>query len=40
MADETISHEVLVKRLRRIEGQVRGIQKMIESGRNCENRRL
>lgn len=37
MADENISQEVLIKRLRRIEGQVRGIQKMIESGRDCES---
>ncbi|MBA7702640.1 hypothetical protein ES703_111409 [subsurface metagenome] len=37
MAEETISTETLVKRLRRIEGQVRGIQNMIENGRNCES---
>ena len=37
MAGETISQEVLVKRLKRIEGQVRGIEKMIESGRDCES---
>ncbi len=26
----------LIQRLRRIEGQIRGLQRMIESGRNCE----
>ena len=37
MAKETISQEVLLRRLRRIEGQIRGIQKMIENGRDCES---
>jgi len=37
MAEETISQEVLLKRLKRIEGQVRGIEKMIASGRDCES---
>ena len=37
MAEERISHEVLLKRLKRIEGQVRGIQKMIASDRDCES---
>jgi DNA-binding FrmR family transcriptional regulator len=37
MADEEISKGVLLKRLKRIEGQIRGIQKMIESGRDCES---
>jgi len=37
MAEETVSVESLVKRLKRIEGQVRGIQKMIEQGRDCES---
>ena len=37
MADEAISKEVLLKRLRRAEGQIRGIQKMIESQRDCES---
>lgn len=37
MAEEVISVEMLVKRLKRIEGQVRGVQKMIESGRDCES---
>lgn len=37
MSEETISQEVLINRLRRIEGQVRGIQRMIESGRDCES---
>jgi DNA-binding FrmR family transcriptional regulator len=37
MADEAISKEVLLRRLKRIEGQIRGIQKMIGSGRDCES---
>jgi DNA-binding FrmR family transcriptional regulator len=37
MAKEPVSREVLIKRLKRIEGQVRGIQKMIESERDCES---
>ena len=37
MASEEISKEVLLKRLRRVEGQIRGIQKMIESDRECES---
>jgi DNA-binding FrmR family transcriptional regulator len=37
MTQETVSKEVLLKRLKRIEGQVRGIQKMIEEGRDCES---
>jgi len=34
---EEISQDILLKRLRRIEGQVRGIQKMIVDGRDCES---
>ncbi len=37
MAKEEISQEMLLKRLRRIEGQVRGIEKMIVDGRDCES---
>jgi DNA-binding FrmR family transcriptional regulator len=37
MVEETISKEVLLKRLKRIEGQVRGIERMIEEGRDCES---
>jgi DNA-binding FrmR family transcriptional regulator len=37
MTQETVSKEMLLKRLRRIEGQIRGIQKMIEEGRDCES---
>jgi DNA-binding FrmR family transcriptional regulator len=37
MAGEAISKEVLLKRLRRVEGQIRGIQKMTENQRECEN---
>ena len=36
MVDELVSKDVLVNRLKRIEGQVRGLEKMIESGRECE----
>lgn len=32
---EDVEREALSKRLRRIEGQVRGIQKMVESDRYC-----
>lgn len=32
---QTIAHDV-ARRLRRIEGQARGIQKMLEQGRACE----
>jgi len=34
---EEMSQEILLKRLRRIEGQVRGIEKMIADGRDCES---
>lgn len=37
MSREEISREVLVNRLKRIEGQTRGIQKMIENERDCED---
>jgi len=36
VTEEAISEEVLLKRLNRIEGQVRGIQKMIKNSRDCE----
>ena len=36
MAEE-VSKDLLVNRLKRIEGQVRGLQKMIEEGRDCES---
>lgn len=35
--EREISQEVLLKRLKRIEGQVRGIEKMIVDGRDCES---
>jgi len=34
---QEVSKELLVNRLRRIEGQVRGLQRMIEEGRDCES---
>ena len=37
MAEQVVPKEALVKRLKRAEGQIRGIQKMIESGRECES---
>ncbi len=37
MANEAISKEILLRRLKRIEGQVRGIERMIEEGRDCES---
>ena len=35
--NEGISQDILLKRLRRIEGQIRGIEKMILDGRDCES---
>lgn len=35
MLSESVRHD-LVQRLRKIEGQTRGIQRMIEEGRECE----
>lgn len=37
MAEEVISDDVLLRRLRRLEGQIRGIQKMIQERRDCES---
>ena len=37
MVEEAISREILLKRLKRVEGQVRGVQKMIENSRDCES---
>ena len=37
MVEEVVSKEALIKRLKRAEGQIRGIQKMIENGRECES---
>lgn len=37
MAEETTSKEVLLNRLKRVEGQIRGIERMIEDGRDCES---
>ena len=34
-ADLEVSQETLLKRLRRIEGQIRGIEKMIADNRDC-----
>jgi DNA-binding FrmR family transcriptional regulator len=35
--EQEISQEMLLKRLRRIEGQVRGIEKMVVDARDCES---
>lgn len=37
MAEEAVSKEILLNRLKRVEGQVRGIERMIEEGRDCES---
>lgn len=37
MVSEEISKDILINRLKKIEGQARGIQKMIENGRECED---
>ena len=37
MVEETISKEVLLNRLKRLEGQVRGVERMIKDGRDCES---
>ena len=37
MANEEVSKDKIVGRLRRVEGQVRGVQKMIGDGRDCES---
>jgi DNA-binding FrmR family transcriptional regulator len=37
MAKQEVSQGMLLKRLKRIEGQVRGIEKMIIDGRDCES---
>jgi len=34
---EEVSQEILLKRLRRIAGQIRGIEEMIADGRECES---
>lgn len=35
MTLELKDNEAIIRRLRRIEGQVKGIQKMVEEGKNC-----
>jgi DNA-binding FrmR family transcriptional regulator len=35
MADRQASNEELIQRLKRIEGQVRGVQRMVEEDRAC-----
>ncbi len=37
MTEEAVSRDALIKRLKRIEGQIRGVQRMIESERECES---
>lgn len=32
-----VSREVIIKRLRRVEGQIRGLQKMVAEERDCES---
>jgi DNA-binding FrmR family transcriptional regulator len=37
MAEQETPKELLVNRLKKIEGQIRGIQKMVEDERQCES---
>jgi len=37
IAVERANNEALLARLRRIEGQIRGIQRMLEQGRECDD---
>jgi DNA-binding FrmR family transcriptional regulator len=37
MAEQETPKELLVSRLKKIEGQIRGIQKMVEGERECES---
>ena len=37
MTEESVSQAVVRKRLKRIEGQIRGIDKMIADSRDCES---
>ena len=37
MVPQEVTREIIRRRLRRIEGQVRGVQKMVAEGRECEN---
>lgn len=37
MTEEEISKGAVMRRLKKIEGQTRGVQKMIEDGRDCES---
>ena len=37
MAEQEASKEMLVSRLKRIKGQIRGIQRMVEAERQCES---
>jgi len=35
--NEEVSQDMLLRRLKRVEGQIRGIQKMVIDGRDCES---
>ncbi len=35
--DTPVSREIIIKRLKRVEGQVRGLQKMVAEERDCES---
>jgi DNA-binding FrmR family transcriptional regulator len=37
MSQQEVSKELVLKRLKRIEGQARGIEKMVLDGRDCED---
>ena len=36
MAEAPVSKDVIINRLKKIEGQVRGLEKKVEGGRECE----
>ena len=37
MVEQEVSKKTLISRLKRVEGQIRGIQKMVEDGRECDS---
>lgn len=36
-SDDRARREVIIKRLKKVEGQVRGLQKMVDTERDCES---
>ncbi len=37
VSDDRVRREVIIKRLKKVEGQVRGLQKMVDTERDCES---